>query len=157
MFSAFRPILKRCAVKGYLVLAGNEVGLRWFSAYSEVMKGASRSSIRPVFFSLHGRSVIAGPLGSIAMNLKHLRKKIAALLAATIVTSATAQADMSVIRGGQENPMATVGKSTLYGAGTGLLAGAAIAALDFRRPGVKYEKNQYSRYCDICLHCFTGY
>lgn len=62
------------------------------------------------------------------MKLKHLRKKIAALLAATIVTSATAQADVSVIRVGQENPMATVGKSTLYGAGTGILAGAAIAA-----------------------------
>lgn len=61
------------------------------------------------------------------MKLKQLRKNLAVLLVATILFNATAQADVSVIREGQESPMATVGKSTFYGALTGLLLGGAVA------------------------------
>jgi hypothetical protein len=37
-----------------------------------------------------------------------------------------AQAQVQVIRGGNENPMIAIAKSTIYGAGTGLLLGLAL-------------------------------
>ena len=61
------------------------------------------------------------------MKLKQLKKNLAALLVATTLFSAAAQADVDVIREGQESPMVTVGKSTFYGALTGVLIGGAIA------------------------------
>lgn len=37
------------------------------------------------------------------------------------------QAQVKVIRGGNENPMVSIAKSTIYGAGTGLIMGLALA------------------------------
>jgi hypothetical protein len=56
------------------------------------------------------------------MELKQMRKALAVVLVAITVFSATAQADE-----GHENSVATVGKSTFYGALTGLLVGGATA------------------------------
>ena|SRR3990172_4821911 len=39
----------------------------------------------------------------------------------------TSQAQVQIVRTGQENPVVTIGKSTLYGAGTGLLLGLALS------------------------------
>ena len=58
--------------------------------------------------------------GRIAM--KQLRKNLVVLLVVTAIFSATAYADE-----GQESPIATIGKSTFYGALTGLLVGGAAA------------------------------
>jgi len=67
-------------------------------------------------------TMIAGPLWRFAVKLKLFRETLFALLVATSLFSATTQADQ-----GQESPIATVGKSTFYGALTGLLLGGAIA------------------------------
>lgn len=67
-------------------------------------------------------TVTAGLIGRLAMKLKQLRKNLAVLLVSTMLFSATAQADE-----GQESSVATVGKSTFYGALTGLLVGGATA------------------------------
>jgi len=47
-------------------------------------------------------------------------------IVAVLSLSSVAQAQVTVVRGGAENPMVTIGKSTLYGAGTGLLIGLAL-------------------------------
>lgn len=39
----------------------------------------------------------------------------------------TVQGQVAVVRGGEENPMVTIAKSTLYGAGTGLVVGLALS------------------------------
>ena len=41
--------------------------------------------------------------------------------------NSAAKAQVQVIRGGEENPVVTIGRSTLYGAGTGLLLGLALS------------------------------
>jgi hypothetical protein len=64
--------------------------------------------------------VLAGLLGRIAV--KQLRNALAVLLVAITLVTVTAQADE-----GQESPVATIGKSTFYGALTGLLVGGAAA------------------------------
>lgn len=56
------------------------------------------------------------------MKLKQLRKTFAVVLVVITVFSATAEADE-----GQESTVATVGKSTFYGALTGALVGVAAA------------------------------
>jgi len=56
------------------------------------------------------------------MELKKLRKTLAVVLVAITVFSATAHAEE-----GHESSVATVGKSTFYGALTGLLVGGATA------------------------------
>lgn len=45
----------------------------------------------------------------------------------TMVFNSKAAAQVTVIRSGEENPMVTIGKSTLYGAGTGILIGLALS------------------------------
>jgi hypothetical protein len=54
--------------------------------------------------------------------MKQFTKNLAVLLVATALFSATAQADED-----QDSPVATIGKSTFYGALTGLLVGGAAA------------------------------
>jgi len=54
--------------------------------------------------------------------MKQLRKALAVLLVAITLVSVTARADED-----QESPVATIGKSTFYGALTGLLVGGAAA------------------------------
>lgn len=44
----------------------------------------------------------------------------------SFVFAPTANAQVAVVRGGNENPMVTVAKSTFYGALTGLLVGGAL-------------------------------
>ena len=56
------------------------------------------------------------------MKLKQLKKNFAVLLVADTLFGATAQAHES-----RKSPVATVGKSTFYGALTGLLVGGATA------------------------------
>ncbi len=43
------------------------------------------------------------------------------------VMNSASQAQVRVVRSGQENPVVTIGKSTLYGGATGLLLGLALA------------------------------
>jgi len=60
------------------------------------------------------------------MKLNH---PIAVILVAIILilgVSQMAEAQTHVVRGGDENPVLTIGKSTLYGAGTGVLLGLAL-------------------------------
>lgn len=51
------------------------------------------------------------------------------VIALMVIFSFTSEtnAQVSVVRGGEENPVITIGKSTLYGAGTGLLLGLALS------------------------------
>lgn len=58
-----------------------------------------------------------------------LTRPIAVLVVTIILllsANQMAEAQTHVVRGGEENPMITIGKSTLYGAGTGLLLGLAL-------------------------------
>jgi hypothetical protein len=64
------------------------------------------------------------------MALKQAKTVLAVLLLATTLLSAGAQADE-----GRENSVATVGKSTFYGALTGLLVGGAIALVADQNAG----------------------
>jgi hypothetical protein len=67
-------------------------------------------------------TMIAVPLRRFTVKLKLFRETFFALLVATSLFSATTQAGE-----GQESSVATVGKSTFYGALTGLLVGGAAA------------------------------
>ncbi len=58
-------------------------------------------------------------------NIKILSATIMLLL--VFMTNGVSQAQVTVVRGGQENPVVTIGKSTLYGGATGLLLGLALA------------------------------
>jgi len=61
-----------------------------------------------------------------------IRKYSLAIIVALIPFFApgkSALAQVSVVRGGAENPMVTIGKSTLYGSGTGLLLGLALTLI----------------------------
>lgn len=49
-----------------------------------------------------------------------------AALVVILALNSVVQAQVTVVRSGQENPVVTIGKSTLYGAGTGLLLGLAL-------------------------------
>ncbi len=57
-------------------------------------------------------------------------KSISAIIMALVIAlslNSTVQAQVQVVRGGEENPMVTIGRSTMYGAGTGLLIGLALS------------------------------
>ena len=58
-------------------------------------------------------------------NLKAVSLPI--ILVFVLVFNTVSRAQVTVVRSGQENPVVTIGKSTLYGAGTGLLLGLALA------------------------------
>jgi len=49
------------------------------------------------------------------------------ILLVVLVSVHSSYAQVQVVRSGQENPVVTIGKSTLYGAGTGLLLGLALS------------------------------
>jgi hypothetical protein len=86
------------------------------------MEGSEMGESARLSLLLPSRSVIAQPVETIVMEMKILRKTLAMGLVAITVFSATAQADE-----GQESSVVTVGKSTFYGALTGLLVGSATA------------------------------
>lgn len=60
------------------------------------------------------------------MKLRSVRLAFMILLV-VMVSANSANAQVQVVRSGQENPVVTIGKSTLYGAGTGLLLGLALS------------------------------
>ena len=61
------------------------------------------------------------------MKLNKIGVVIALSLVLVFSINSVSQAQVQVVRGGAENPVVTIGKSTLYGAGTGLLLGLALS------------------------------
>jgi hypothetical protein len=61
------------------------------------------------------------------MNKRSLLLALAAILILLSFFTNVADAQVQVVRGGEENPVVTIAKSTLYGAGAGLLLGFAAA------------------------------
>jgi hypothetical protein len=49
------------------------------------------------------------------------------LMVLMLVMAGESSAQVTVVRGGSENPVITIGKSTLYGGATGLLLGLALS------------------------------
>lgn len=60
------------------------------------------------------------------MRIKILLSFLLIIVLITLGVNSAAQAQVTVVRAGQENPVITIGKSTLYGGATGLLLGLAL-------------------------------
>lgn len=60
------------------------------------------------------------------MKPNHPMAIVVVVIVLLLSVNQIAQAQTHVVRGGDENPVVTIGKSTLYGAGTGLLLGLAL-------------------------------
>lgn len=60
------------------------------------------------------------------MKLNHPIAIVIMVIVLLFSVNQIAEAQTHVVRGGDENPVLTIGKSTLYGAGTGLLLGLAL-------------------------------
>lgn len=61
------------------------------------------------------------------MKTKNLLQIMLVVLLLVLSFSSVVKAQVAVLRGGEENPVITIGKSTLYGAGTGVLLGLALS------------------------------
>lgn len=57
---------------------------------------------------------------------KNLVTTLLIITLSSLAVYSNAQAQVAVVRGGQENPMISIAKSTLYGAATGVLLGLAL-------------------------------
>ncbi|MFQ5750432.1 MAG: hypothetical protein ACE5HI_00425 [bacterium] len=61
------------------------------------------------------------------MRIKKWVPKLLIALLVTFLFNSLAQGQVRVVRRGQENPVVTIAKSTLYGAATGTLLGLALS------------------------------
>ncbi len=61
------------------------------------------------------------------MTTERFAPRVLLIILMILALSTNAMSQVTVVRGGHENPMVTIGKSTLYGAGTGLLIGLALS------------------------------